>query len=338
LNHFQVAAIEIYQCQYKNWFRAAKEEEWEICPSLEQGAMNSYLHPKSFLGQKETIELLGRWSPFSCKYKVKKIKNWLKNQSLLSIDKKKELETTPALETEGPVESTSSKPTPEVPKDKPKELQKKQKGPTNHKVKGKGKANWHRPYPQGYRIPKLEPSAMDNDICFVNSSFDVELGKFDAKLNKIILDISELKRNDKEYADWYQLTNVRLDSITNTCERIESKCQLQNDEMEDLFILNINDQLRILKDDVLEITKNTNQFATHLAKSDSERQKLKNEIIANVDQIHNNYEPHMPRHCTPLTKGKRSVKGGLTPFLGENVISEKDIPKLEECPTFSGEG
>ncbi|MBW0573209.1 hypothetical protein O181_112924 [Austropuccinia psidii MF-1] len=24
------------------------------------------------------------------------------------------------------------------------------------------KANWHRPYPQGYRIPKLDPSAMDS--------------------------------------------------------------------------------------------------------------------------------------------------------------------------------
>ncbi|MBW0555550.1 hypothetical protein O181_095265 [Austropuccinia psidii MF-1] len=76
---------------------------------------------------------------------------------------------------------------------------------------------------------------------------------------------------------------------------------------------------------VLEIIKNTNQFATHLAKSESERQKLKNEIIANVDQIHKNYEPHVPRHSTPLTEEKISVKGILTPFLGENVISAKDI-------------
>ncbi|MBW0590184.1 hypothetical protein O181_129899 [Austropuccinia psidii MF-1] len=108
--------------------------------------------------------------------------------------------------------------------------------------------------------------------------------------------------------------------------------------MEDLSILNITDQLRILKDHVSERTKNTNQLATHLAKSHSERQKLKNEIIANVELIHKNYEPHMPRHSTPLTEEKRSVKGSLTPFLGENVISEKDIPKLEEWPTFSGEG
>ncbi|MBW0567160.1 hypothetical protein O181_106875, partial [Austropuccinia psidii MF-1] len=73
----------------------------------------------------KTIELLGGWSPFSCKDKVKKINNWLRSQSLLSIDQKKELEMTPALETEAPVASTSSKPAPEVLKDKPKGPQKK---------------------------------------------------------------------------------------------------------------------------------------------------------------------------------------------------------------------
>ncbi|MBW0542489.1 hypothetical protein O181_082204 [Austropuccinia psidii MF-1] len=103
----------------KNWVREGKEEEWEICPSLWQGTINSYLHIKRLLGQEKTIELLGSWIPFPCKEKVKKIKNWLKNQSLLSIDQKKELEMTPALETEGPVGSTSSKPASEVSNDKP---------------------------------------------------------------------------------------------------------------------------------------------------------------------------------------------------------------------------
>ncbi|MBW0581509.1 hypothetical protein O181_121224 [Austropuccinia psidii MF-1] len=106
--------------------------------------------------------------------------------------------------------------------------------------------------------------------------------------------------------------------------------------MEDLSIFNITDQLKILKDHILEIAENTNQFATHLEKSDSERQKLKDEIIAHVEQIHKNYEPHIPRHSTPLTEEKPFVKGSLTPLLGENVISAKDIPKLEDWPTFSG--
>ncbi|MBW0567604.1 hypothetical protein O181_107319 [Austropuccinia psidii MF-1] len=106
--------------------------------------------------------------------------------------------------------------------------------------------------------------------------------------------------------------------------------------MEDLSIFNINDQLKIIKDHILEIAENTNQFATHLAKSDSERKKLKNEIIANVEQIHKNYEPHMPINSTPLTEEKIFFKGSLTPLLGENVIFARDIPKLEEWPTFSG--
>ncbi|MBW0503965.1 hypothetical protein O181_043680 [Austropuccinia psidii MF-1] len=122
--------------------------------------MNSSLHIKSFLGQEKTLEILGGWSPLSCKEKVKKIKHWLKKQSLLSIDQKKELERTPALETEGPVASTSFKPAPEVSNNKPKGSHNKQKGPKNHQDKGKGKANWHSPHPQEYRIPKLEPSAM----------------------------------------------------------------------------------------------------------------------------------------------------------------------------------
>ncbi|MBW0558840.1 hypothetical protein O181_098555 [Austropuccinia psidii MF-1] len=122
--------------------------------------MNFYLHIKSVLGQVKTIELLAGSSLLSYKDKVKKIKNWLKNQSLLSIDQKKELEVTQALE-EGAVESTSCKPAPETSKEKPKGPQKK-KGTKNHKGKGKGKANWHSPYPQRYGIPKLEPSAMDS--------------------------------------------------------------------------------------------------------------------------------------------------------------------------------
>ncbi|MBW0503638.1 hypothetical protein O181_043353 [Austropuccinia psidii MF-1] len=176
------------------------------------------------------------------------------------------------------------------------------------------------------------------EIQFFKSGIDLEVGKLYANSNKITSDINELKRNDKNYTEWYKLKHVKLDSITNTCDRIERKYQFQNEEMEDLSILDINDQLRIIKDHVLEIINNTNKFATHLEKSDSERQKLKNEIIENLEQIHKNYEPHMPRHSTPLTEEKCSVKGSLNPFLGKNPICAKDIPELEEWTTFPGEG
>ncbi|MBW0592083.1 hypothetical protein O181_131798 [Austropuccinia psidii MF-1] len=61
------------------------------------------------MGWEKTIELLEGWSPSSFKDKVKKIKNWLKNQSLSSISQKKGLEMTSAFEKEGPVASTSIK-------------------------------------------------------------------------------------------------------------------------------------------------------------------------------------------------------------------------------------
>ncbi|MBW0547476.1 hypothetical protein O181_087191 [Austropuccinia psidii MF-1] len=179
---------------------------------------------------------------------------------------------------------------------------------------------------------------MIQETQYVKSSTDVELCKFDAKLNKITPEISESKRNEKTSTEWYKLTNVRLDSITNTCDRIESKCQVQEDEIGDISISHINEKLAILRIQVLEIINNTNQFSTHLARSDNERQKSKNKIIANVERIHKNYEPHIPRHSTPLTEEKLSVKGNLTSFLGENPICARDILKLEGWRTFSGEG
>ncbi|MBW0553006.1 hypothetical protein O181_092721 [Austropuccinia psidii MF-1] len=138
-------------------------------------------------------------------------------------------------------------------------------------------------------------------INHVQTSINLEIGKLDEKLTKITLDISDLKRHDKKYTEWYKLTNSRSDSIINECSRIESTCKVQNDEMEDLSISKMNDQRKILQDHVFKIVENTNQFATHLAKSDSERQKFKDEIIENVEQIHKNYEPNMPRNSTPLT-------------------------------------
>ncbi|MBW0494321.1 hypothetical protein O181_034036 [Austropuccinia psidii MF-1] len=111
--------------------------------------MSSYLHIKIFLGQEKTIEPLGIWSLLSCKDKVKKIKSWLKNKSLLTVDQLKGLEMIPALEKERQGVSTSSR-TPQGP-------QRKQKGPRTNKGKGKHKANQNRPYPQEYRIPKSEP-------------------------------------------------------------------------------------------------------------------------------------------------------------------------------------
>ncbi|MBW0484893.1 hypothetical protein O181_024608 [Austropuccinia psidii MF-1] len=245
---------------------------------------------------------------------------------------------TPALEKEGPVASTTSKLAPEVPKDNPKGLQKKQKGPKNHQGRGKVKANWHRPCQQGYRIPKLELSAVDSVFNMARTLMEFA-AKEQARMNRTYPHKEYMRYNLLKVVLMINLLkNVRHDSITNKCDRAESKDQVQNDGIGDISISHITEQLTILRHQVLKIINNTNQFATHSAKRYSERGKFKNEITTNVEQIHKNCEPHIPRHSTPFPEVKHSFKGSLTPFLGENAISEKDIPKLEKWPTFSGEG
>ncbi|MBW0582606.1 hypothetical protein O181_122321 [Austropuccinia psidii MF-1] len=78
---------------------------------------------------------------------------------------------TPALETQAPVASNSSISV----QGQAKGPQKKIRGRKNHQGKGKGKANWHRPYPQGYSIPKLEPSAVDMITKWANNSWSFKI-------------------------------------------------------------------------------------------------------------------------------------------------------------------
>ncbi|MBW0484580.1 hypothetical protein O181_024295 [Austropuccinia psidii MF-1] len=206
--------------------------------------MNSYLHITSFLGQEKTIEPWGGWSPLSCKDKVKKIKNCFKDQSLLSIDQKKELEMPPTLE-EDPVASTSSRSiqresqrtseeeerSQEPSRQGQRQSQLEQTLPTREQDPQIGAFSHGQCLQYGQNSYGIQSQRAGKDeqefstqiideIQFFKSSIDVELGKSDAKLNKIIMDMSELKRNDKKYTEWYQLKNVRFDSITNTCDRI----------------------------------------------------------------------------------------------------------------------
>ncbi|MBW0555570.1 hypothetical protein O181_095285 [Austropuccinia psidii MF-1] len=338
LNHFQVAAIEIYQSQYRYWFRAVGN-----MPKPLAGGHELQLTHQELSGSGEDHRTLRRVEPIVLQRQGKKDKEFVEEpKSFICIPE----------EGIGNDPSFGRRPNgiyqlQKHPKRSPKDLRRRRKVSrtirerakakkigTDLTHKGTGSPNWSL---QLWIVSSIWP-VLGYEIKFVKYSIDVELCKFDAKLNKITSDISELKRNDKNYTEWYKLTNVKLYSITSTCDRIESKCKSQNDEMEDLSILNINDQLRILKDHVFEIIDNTNQFATHLEKSDSERQKLKNEISAIVEKINKNSEPHIPSYSTPLTEEKLSVKGSLTPFLGENTICAKNIPKLKEWPTFSGEG
>ncbi|MBW0508863.1 hypothetical protein O181_048578 [Austropuccinia psidii MF-1] len=175
---------------------------------------------------------------------------------------------------------------------------------------------------------------------FNKSIMNLKFNIIETQLKKFTSNINVLKNNDINFTKRCQVKNARLESISNKCDIIEKKIQVQNDELEDLFISQINEQLEVIKNHALEIGDNTNLFVIQLARSESERYNLKNEVIEHVDQICKNYEPnsHIPRHHTPLTEEKPSVKECLTPFLDENVISAGDMLKVEEWRKLSGEG
>ncbi|MBW0538407.1 hypothetical protein O181_078122 [Austropuccinia psidii MF-1] len=179
-----------------------------------------------------------------------------------------------------------------------------------------------------------------DEIRHIESLIVVKPEKFDKELKKLTANINELRNNDRAFTEWCSVTDARLELILNTCDRIENKCQEKDDEMDTFSINSINLQLMNLKESVLYIVKNANDFEAHIQRSNNERQKLKDEIIAQVTQINKNYELnlHIPRSSTPLTDEKPSLKESFTSFIGENVISERNIPKLEEWPTLSDEG
>ncbi|MBW0559194.1 hypothetical protein O181_098909 [Austropuccinia psidii MF-1] len=109
----------------------AKEEEWEICPSLWQ----------ELSGSGEDHRTLRRLEPIVLQRKSQKDKELVEEPKSFIHRPEEGVGNEPALETEGLVASTGSKPAPEVSKDKPKGPQKKQKGPKHHQGKCKGKEN-----------------------------------------------------------------------------------------------------------------------------------------------------------------------------------------------------
>ncbi|MBW0564573.1 hypothetical protein O181_104288 [Austropuccinia psidii MF-1] len=79
------------------------------------------------------------------------------------------------------------------------------------------------------------------EIHFFKTSINLEIGKIDSKLTKMTLDINDLKNNDKNSTEIHKSIIAKLELLTNTFDRIESKYHVQDDEMEDFSTRNIND-------------------------------------------------------------------------------------------------
>ncbi|MBW0564628.1 hypothetical protein O181_104343 [Austropuccinia psidii MF-1] len=134
----------------------ANQQESELLPNLWIGTMNSYLQVNKLMRPENTQDLLKGWTHISFKGKVQKIKSWLKDQSILSEDQKKELAqkkyNSPV---EAPQASTSKNELQRVPN------KGKQPPKSNQKCKKKADSKWNKPFPQNYRSPKRKKIARD---------------------------------------------------------------------------------------------------------------------------------------------------------------------------------
>ncbi|MBW0509013.1 hypothetical protein O181_048728 [Austropuccinia psidii MF-1] len=115
------------------------------------GNMNSYLKVKKFVVPKKAEDLPKGWTPISCKGKVQKKKDLLKNQCILSKDQKKELaQKKEKIQVEAP-QASKSKNMPQQGQENPKEQY---KGKEEEKGKEKEKPKCNKPFPENYRISK----------------------------------------------------------------------------------------------------------------------------------------------------------------------------------------
>ncbi|MBW0532686.1 hypothetical protein O181_072401 [Austropuccinia psidii MF-1] len=80
--------------QYKQYYTAYKDKDWEMLPQIQQGVLDSWNILKRFLTKEEIVVYSNGWNPLSSKRQIKKIKKY--------HFKKKE-----ASKEEAPVASTS---------------------------------------------------------------------------------------------------------------------------------------------------------------------------------------------------------------------------------------
>ncbi|MBW0560897.1 hypothetical protein O181_100612 [Austropuccinia psidii MF-1] len=155
LNHFEQRTMEI-QSQYKSLFMVAKTERiGTSSKSLDRNnelisSSEEFDEPRKDIRPSEGLET------HVLQKKVQQIKAGLKNQSILSEDKKKKLaEGKDNSPVEAPQASTRKNPPPQVPENG------KQAPKSNQKGKKKANSKWNKPYQQNYRTPKKERKAME---------------------------------------------------------------------------------------------------------------------------------------------------------------------------------
>ncbi|MBW0587752.1 hypothetical protein O181_127467 [Austropuccinia psidii MF-1] len=340
--------------------------------------MNSYLQVKKFMGAEKTEELLKGWTPMYCKGQFQQIKDWLKNQSMLSEDQKKKLDQGKEnSQVEAPQASTSHKSASTSAKQSQANTKDQQEGQA--KGKGKGKAQVEQALPAGLQDyqeredshgqcvqygkksggiqkqgrGKIEP-ILSKEVDLVKLLNQIEtcakeiitkFKKFEYIQKKLGNEILQVKESQKTIIGLENVNEENILSLVQICARIESKVTLLNqpDENSISFIARQLKELRIQVQNLETSTgHNASLFQEKLEKSVTARLEVKEDIQSSINNI--SLKNDLPRQSTTiLDRNVLNLNNDLHHTISSNAEVEtacifKDIPRLEEWPTFSGEG
>ncbi|MBW0551479.1 hypothetical protein O181_091194 [Austropuccinia psidii MF-1] len=147
-----------------------------------------------------------------------------------------------------------------------------------------------------------------------------KLKTFDYVQQKLGNEILKVKEQQKTIIGLENVNKDNIVSLTQICERLESKVTLLNQPDENSISF---------------ITGQT------IGKSDKARLELKEDIQSSINNI--SLKNELPRQSTPiLDRNVLNLNNDLNHTISshdvETACNFKDIPRLEEWPTFSGEG
>ncbi|MBW0536858.1 hypothetical protein O181_076573 [Austropuccinia psidii MF-1] len=172
-----------------------------------------------------------------------------------------------------------------------------------------------------------------------------KLKTFEYIQQKLDNEILQVKETQKTIVGLENVNKDNILSLKQICARIESKVTLLN-QPDDHSISFITRQLKELRIQVYNLENSTGHnaalFQEQLEKSDKERLELKEDIKSSINNI--SLKNELPRKSAPiLDRNVLNLNNDLHHKISSNADVETAcnftaIRRLEEWPTFSGEG
>ncbi|MBW0581569.1 hypothetical protein O181_121284, partial [Austropuccinia psidii MF-1] len=223
----------------------------------------------------------------------------------------------------------------------------KEKSEGREKGKGKGESQVELALPTELQISQERKESHGKCVEYGKNSEEIleKLNNSEYIQQKLGKEILQVKESQKTLIGLESVTKDNILNLTNICARIGSKFTLLNQPDED-FISFITKQSRELRIQVQNLENSSYHIAAlfqeQLEKSDKARLELKEDIQSSINNI--SLKNELLRQYTQiLDRNVLNVNNDLNHTISSNAEVEtacnfKYIPRLEECPTFSGEG